>query len=220
MGSPASSWTTAVARSTRRSRSSLDPLVTSKPNVSSMAVETASARRPATQSSAAGRGRRPPRRPLIGFVTLSSDASLVGTMTSGGTDVIEMPSSTARASSVVVTDAVVVVGGSVSADVAIVGMVVVATVAGAVGAVTGGAVEAEGLGAADVESGTPAVLHPARSTTAARTAFDLTSHATTDESSATPRRPGAVPLSAKSRRCLDTAHTAMGSPIRRAASHR
>ena len=40
-----------------------------------------------------GAGRRPPRRPLIGLVTLSNEASVVGTMTSGGTDVIEMPSS-------------------------------------------------------------------------------------------------------------------------------
>src|SRR5256885_5194791 len=81
------------------------------------------------QAGGTGTGRRPPRRPLIGFVVLSSDVSLVGTMTSGGTDVMEMPASTSP-SRAGVAATVVVVGGNVLADAGSGGMVVVATVAG------------------------------------------------------------------------------------------
>jgi hypothetical protein len=109
---------------------------------------------------------------LIGLVTLSSEASLVGTMTSGGTDVIEMPSITPPTSAV----AVVVVAGGSLAEVAIVGIVVVATVEGGVRRVTVGVVDAGGSG---TEGGAtdPAApgAHAARSTTAARTTFALTS---------------------------------------------
>jgi len=97
-------------------------------------------------------------------------------MTSDGTEVIEMPASSERGSFVIVVDDVVV-GGSVLEVVAIVGMVVVATVAGAVAGATTGMVEVGRL--VEVVSTTGAVAadrHAARSTTATKTSFDLTCH--------------------------------------------
>ena len=69
----------------------------------------------------------------MGFVTSSNEASLVGTMTSDGTDVIVMSASTAPST----TGAADVIDDSVSADAGIVGTgveaAVVAASAGALG---------------------------------------------------------------------------------------
>ncbi|MDQ1425704.1 MAG: hypothetical protein QOD72_3202 [Acidimicrobiaceae bacterium] len=75
-----------------------------------------------------GTGWLPPRRPFIGFAALSRDSGVVGAITSGGTDVIETPSSETTGGALVV---VVADGGVVAIDVD-------AAVAGAVdGAVSG-----------------------------------------------------------------------------------
>ena len=79
---------------------------------------------PVTQSLFSGRKRRPPRRPLMGLVTASNEAPVVGTMTSGGTDVIEISASTSRST----TGAAVDVGGdTVSSGATVVGALVEAT---------------------------------------------------------------------------------------------
>ena len=76
----------------------------------------------------------------MGLVTSSNEASFVGTMTSGGTDVIEMSASTSRSTAGTAVD--VVVGDSVSSEVGIVEEdVVVGTVVGASVAATVVAVE-------------------------------------------------------------------------------
>ena len=94
---------------------------------------------PIAQSMSSARGRRPPRRPLMGLVTWSNEVSFVGTMTSGGTDVIEIPASTSR-STTGATVVVVVVGG-LSSEVGIVELV--ATVVGAATDPTDDVVEAD-----------------------------------------------------------------------------
>jgi hypothetical protein len=118
----------------------------------------------------------------MGFVALSRDAGPVGTMTSGGTDVMEIPASTSW-SATVVGVAVVVVGGggSVVLDVASVGIVVVASVVlGMVDAVDGGvgtgAVDAVGAAAGKETLG----AHPAATSKATTSAFDLTVPPTTE----------------------------------------
>ncbi len=65
----------------------------------------------------------------MGLVTSSNEASVVGTMTSAGTDVIEMPASTSRSTTGATVD--VVVGDDRSSEVGIVDKAVVATVVGA-----------------------------------------------------------------------------------------
>jgi hypothetical protein len=104
---------------------------------------------------------------LIGLVAVSNDAALVGTMTSGGTDVIEMPASTSPSTTVAAPGAVVG-GGSVLVAVGSVGMVVVTTVAG--GAETGGLGDV-GATAGAVAPGPHAAAKSARAT---RNAFALT----------------------------------------------
>jgi hypothetical protein len=112
----------------------------------------------------------------MGLVALSRDAGPVGTMTSGGTDVIEMPPSTSLPGTVVGVDVVVEGGGGrVLLDVGSVGMVVVASVcpsppwrrstaAWRPGAVDVGATAGnDALGA-----------HPAATNKATTSAFDLT----------------------------------------------
>ena len=117
---------------------------------------------------------------MIGLVVLSSEASFVGTITSGGTDVIEMPASTSPGTTgaALVVDVVVaaVVGGSVLADVATVGMVVVATVVRAAVDATGAAVGAGGLDDVGAASGVvaPAVHAAVSNATATTYGFDLT----------------------------------------------
>ena len=103
---------------------------------------------PVTQSRSSGGGRGMPRRPLMGLVTLSNEASLVGTMTSGGTDVIEMPASTSRSTTGATVEVVVGDddGGLPTACRRSVEKAVMTTVVGAVEA-TDGAAE---TGASDV----------------------------------------------------------------------
>jgi hypothetical protein len=107
----------------------------------------------------------------MGFDAGSSDAGLVGTTTSGGTELIEMPVRT-PGSEAVGGGAVVVVGGAtVVVDGAVVGMVEVGTVGTAtdglvVGAVDTGAVEDAGVLDGAVA---PAPQPAARRTSAAMT---------------------------------------------------
>jgi hypothetical protein len=65
----------------------------------------------------------------MGLVTSSNEASSVGTMTSGGTDVIDMSASTSRSTTGATVD--VVVGDGASPEVGTVERAVVATVVGA-----------------------------------------------------------------------------------------
>ncbi|HEY1280514.1 MAG TPA: hypothetical protein VGF22_12640 [Acidimicrobiales bacterium] len=122
----------------------------------------------------------------MGFVALSKEAGPVGTMTSGGTDVMEMPASTSRSATVVAMDVVVVggggsvllVGGSVLLDVGRGGIVVVASVVlAAVAAVDGGV----RTGAVGATAGKDALgAHPAATSKAMTSAFDLTVPPTTE----------------------------------------
>jgi hypothetical protein len=116
---------------------------------------------------------------LIGFVAVSNDTSLVGTMTSGGTEVIEMPASTSSPTTRTALEAGS--GARVVEMVASGGMVVVATVgSGAVDA-TVGAVEAGGLDDVGAAGAAPPRPHAAaRSATATRKDFDLTRLPTTE----------------------------------------
>ena len=101
-----------------------------KPSVSSVATRQACGADGSTvQPSASATGWSPPRRPLIGFVALSSDSAVVGMRTSDGTDVIETPSSEARRGAVVSGVVIAMVSGGVGAiDTDVVG----ATVSGVV----------------------------------------------------------------------------------------
>jgi hypothetical protein len=117
-------------------------------------------------------------------------------MTSGGTEVIEMPASTSWSATVVGVVVVVVGGGGrVLLDVASVGMVVVASVVlAAVEAIHAGV----GVGALDAVGATAGndVLgaHPAATTKATSSAFDLTVPPTTEATVLrSGRRSGATP---------------------------
>src|SRR5215813_192657 len=117
----------------------------------------------------------------MGFVALSRDAGPVGTMTSGGTDVMEMPASRSWSATVVAVDVVVVGGGgSVLLDVGRVlldvgrgGMVVVASVVLAavdgvdVGGATGAVAEVGAVAGKDALG-----AHPAATSKAMTSAFD------------------------------------------------
>ena len=125
----------------------------------------------------------------MGFVALSRDAGLVGTMTSGGTDVMEMPASTSWSATVVATEVVVVGGGgsvpldvgSVVLDVGRGGMVVVAIVVLASVDGVDGDVATSPLGAVGATAGNEALgEHPAATSTATTSAFDLTVPPTTE----------------------------------------
>src|SRR4051794_4510013 len=143
MGRPASSCATAVARSTACSKKSPVAPVTANASRSRVPARHGleADRSVVTQSSAPGAGRRSPRRPLMGLVTASSDAALVGTITSDGTDVSEMPSSAAAGGGEAhgggageiggagAAGVVGAVGAGTLVDEAMVGIVVVATVA-------------------------------------------------------------------------------------------
>ena len=151
--------------------------MTSKPSMSSMPVRQIRVV-PVAHSRSSGSGRRPPRRPLMGLVTLSNEASFVGTMTSGGTDVIEMSASTARFTA---GAAVVVVGDCVSREVGIVEKAVT-TVVGASVEATDDAVETGAPDELGATTGAEAVeahavvrsIKATRHRTRPRRGFDLT----------------------------------------------
>src|SRR5262249_49763972 len=165
----ASRCTTACARGIGRSRASLEPPVTLKPSLSSTPV------RHDSQPTASGRGWRPPRRPLIGFVAVSSDVWLVGTITSGGTDVIEMPASTSSSTTAARLEGVVaggtgVVGASVGVVVGSGGVVVVGAIVVRECDATDDVVDAGTLAEVGAAAGVvaPELHEAATSTTAAR----------------------------------------------------
>src|SRR5262245_52531336 len=172
MGSPASSWATAVARCTRRSRSLGAPLETSKPSASRAPVRQASLLALAHRRSS-GERRRALRRPLIGLVALSREAGLVGTMTSAGTEVIDRPASTAG-STVGRRDVVAgCVVGELVVGAAVVVTVVGTSVVGADDSVTAGADELGGVAAGALAMEEQAAVRSANARLATATADDL-----------------------------------------------
>jgi hypothetical protein len=121
----------------------------------------------------------------MGLVALSRDAGLVGTMTSRGTDVMEIPASTSWSATVVGGDVVVGGGGRVRLDVGPAGIVVGGAGIVVVASVVLAAVDVDDSGVEDGAVGATAGnealgAHPAATSTPTMSAFDRTVPATTE----------------------------------------
>jgi hypothetical protein len=97
----------------------------------------------------------------MGLVSSSKDVALVGTMTSGGTDVFEMPASTSLSTTTVASDGTVVSLEAMVVEETVVGAAVIATVVGVSVEATAEVVEVVDNGAPDGVGGVALEAHEA-----------------------------------------------------------